>query len=201
MIFNVFRENHRNAPANVRQEARKRNEALYSQACQLLAQSNLPDAETFAHRVSHAAPEHIRPILYSIAKELYQIEGFDAATIPPPPAIPESMEGARYRDQLIALISKLSGQTSIDTFEKAIKESFAVFATLPPIEPGPYSVPLTDLLANLGKMVERMIEPLKAPYFAAFREQYNKNACHTRSSRRSFSMKKQGTLSATLTPS
>jgi hypothetical protein len=172
MIFRVFQENHRNAPSNVRQEARKRNEKLYQQACDLLARSHLPDAETFANSVTD------NPILHAIAKDLYTAEGFDAATIPSPPDIPESIEAARYRDQLLTLISKLSGQIAIEDFQKSIEKSFEAFTTaLPPTQPGPYTVPLTDLLPNLGKLIEQMIEPLKAPYFATFREQYDKNCC------------------------
>src|SRR5205807_1182984 len=178
MIFRVFQENHRNAPANVRQEARKRNEKLYQQACDLLQQSRLPDADTFAKHVSANAPEHIRPILHSIAKDLYETEGFDAASITTPPPIPESIEAARYRDQLLTLISKLSGQIAIADFQKSIETSFQAFTSaLPPLQSGPYTIPLIDILPDLGKLIERIVDPLKAPYFATFREQYDKNCC------------------------
>lgn len=177
MIFRVFRDNHRNAPATLRQQARKKNEALYKQACAILEKANLPDADAFANDMASAAPEALRPTLAKIATELYRAEGFEAAAIPAPPPIPESIEGARYRDQLAALIDKLSRGDKFDRFERALGEAFqAIAAAMPPITEGAFTVAYLDMLPSAGQLVQRIAE-LLYPVSATFREQYDQNRC------------------------
>jgi hypothetical protein len=177
MIFNVFRENHRNAPATVRQEARKKNTALYEQACNMLAASNVPSAGAFAESVVAGAPAHIRRILAEIATQLYQAEGFDPASIPPPPPIPESIEAARYRDRLAEYINKLADPDTFTRFEHAVAQSFQLIVdALPPIEGGPFTVSFLDAVPNAGKLIEQVADRIY-PVSASFREQYDMNRC------------------------
>lgn len=177
MIFRGFRDNHRNAPATLRQQARKRNEALHKQACAILEKANLPDADSFANRIASLAPEALRPILAEIAAELYRAEGFEAAAIPAPPTIPESIEGARYRDQLAALIDKLSRGDNFNRFEQTLAQAIqAIAAAAPAIAEGPFTVAYLDTLPNAGQLVQRIAEALY-PVSENFREQYDRNRC------------------------
>jgi hypothetical protein len=177
MIFNVFRENHRNAPATVRQEAHKKNTALYEQACNMLAASNVPSASAFAECVVAGAPTHIRHTLAEIATQLYHAEGFDPASIPAPPPIPESIEAARYRDRLSAYINKLADPETFARFERAVARSFQIIIdALPPIDKGPFTVSLLDILPDAGKLIEEIADALY-PVSASFREQYDQNRC------------------------
>jgi hypothetical protein len=177
MIFRVFRDNHRNAPATVRQEARKKNTTLYEQACEMLAASHAPSAEAFAERLVDGVPEHLRRALAEIAAQLYQAEGFDAASIPAPPPIPESIEAARYRDSLSEYIHKLADPNVFTRFEHALAQSFQIIVDeLPAVEEGAFSVSLLDMLPDAGKLIEQIAETL-CSVSVTFREQYHQNRC------------------------
>lgn len=177
MIFRHFIENHRNAPATVREQAAKKNAALYERACALAASSKLPSAETFADRIATSAPENIRGILRDIAAQLYRAEGYEAHAIPSPPPIPESIEAARYRDALAVQIAKLADPDNFARFEQAVARSFQVIiAHAPHLEPGPFSVSLLDMLPATRQLIEQIVEPIHA-VSASFQEQYGKNLC------------------------
>jgi hypothetical protein len=177
MIFRVFRDNHRNAPATVRQEARKKNTALYEQACNMLAASNAPSAGAFAESVVAGAPANIRHMLAEIATQLYQAEGFEPTSIPPPPPIPESIEAARYRDRLAEYINKLADPDTFTRFEHAVAQSFQIIIdALPPIKEGPFTVSLLDAVPNASKLIEQIADTIY-PVSASFRDQYDQNRC------------------------
>jgi hypothetical protein len=177
MIFRVFRDNHRNAPATVRQEARKKNTRLYEQACNMLAASNAPSAEAFAEHLVAGAPKHIRRMLAEIATQLYRAEGFDTSSIPAPPPIPESIEAARYRDRLAEYINKLADPDTFTRFEHAVARSFQIIVDdLPGIEEGAFTVSLLDMLPDAGKFIEQIAAALY-PVSATFRDQYDQNRC------------------------
>ncbi len=177
MIFRVFRDNHRNAPATVRQQAHKKNTALYEQACNMLATSSLPSAEAFAERLVAGAPKHIRRMLAEIATQLYRAEGFDTSSIPAPPPIPESIEAARYRDRLAEYINKLADPDTFTRFEHAVARSFQIIVDdLPEIEQGAFTVSLLDMLPDAGTFLEQIAAALY-PVSATFRDQYDQNRC------------------------
>lgn len=177
MIFRVFFENHRNAPATVRQQAQKKNTALYNQACAALAKANLPSADAFAERLAASAPSPLRPILADIGAHLYRAEGFEPGSIPPPPPIPESIEAARYRDHLAACIDRLSDPEAFGRFERAVANVFEmIIAAAPDIEEGPFTVSLLDMLPDAGKLIEQIADAL-CPVSATFRERYDRNRC------------------------
>lgn len=177
MIFRVFFENHRNAPATVRQQAQKKNAALYSQACAALSNANLPSADAFAQRLVASAPSPLRPVLADIGAQLYRAEGFEPDSIPPPPPIPESIEAARYRDHLAACINRLSDREAFSRFERAVANVFEmIIAAAPDIEEGPFTVSLLDMLPDAGKLIEQIADVL-CPVSAAFRERYDQNRC------------------------
>lgn len=177
MIFRVFFESHRNAPATVRQQAQKKNAALYDQARALLAKATLPSAVVFGERVAAGAPEHIRPLLADIAAQLYQAEGFDLWSIPAPPPIPESIEAARYRDDLSALIDKIADPNHFARFERAVTQAVqAIVDAVPRVEQGAFTVGLLDVVPEGGRLIEQIADHL-SPVSKAFREQYDKNRC------------------------
>ena len=178
MIFRSFVEGHRNNPDNVLRVARERNLKLYKQAHDLVKKCNLPDADRFAAVITANFPQHVRPAVHRIAKELYQAEGFDTSAIPPLPAIPDGIDAARYRDTIQNIISKLADPRLLEAFEKALSKSLKIIAdATPAITAGPFEVPLIDMLPQVGTLIENFMEPLQAPYFVALREQYDKQRC------------------------
>lgn len=177
MIFRVFFENHRNAPATVRQQAQKKNAALYTQACAALAKANLSGADAFAERLAARAPSPLRPVLVDIGAQLYRAEGFEPGSIPAPPPIPESIEAARYRDHLAACIHRLSDPEAFSRFERAVAKIFEmIIAAAPDIEEGPFTVSLLDMLPDAGRLIEQIAEALR-PVSATFCERYDQNRC------------------------
>lgn len=101
---------YRNSPATKEREARTRTEALYRAA---LACAPV-DREGNLTRIfaTYDEPEA------EVAFDLYEAEGFD---LPPPvPPICNSVEGARYRDALVAYMSKVHDPERADRFMDAL---------------------------------------------------------------------------------
>ncbi|WP_424363087.1 hypothetical protein [Methylocystis parvus] len=177
MISRVFIDSHRNAPATVRQQAQKKNAALYDKARSLLAKAQLPSATDFGERVAAGAPAHLHPVLCDIAAQLYQAEGFDPGSVPAPPPIPESIEAARYRDDLSALIDRIADPNHIERFETAVTRVMQLIVdSVPRIQEGPFTVGLLDVVPEAGRLIEQVAEHL-SPVSKAFRDQYDENRC------------------------
>ena len=186
------------------QQARDDLDALYQQARYLREHSQLPDATGFADRIitdlgrdgdRHPSAGMLGTML-RIPDELYEAEKLD--TIPSPPPIPDSIIAARYRDQLVGLISKLSDPALMDVAAGAVVDSFKNFAeTLPPAAlhsseeliaqvedrapAAQFTVPLIDMLPDAGRSVEELILPYYGEkvrslgLFANLRERFDRN--------------------------
>jgi hypothetical protein len=100
----------RNSPQTKEREARERTEEMYRRALALKP----PDQERHFERLNAALDEP--PLTTAI--DLYQMEGIE----PPPPVPPicNSVEGARYRDKLIAYMDNAHDLDRTDDFVDAL---------------------------------------------------------------------------------
>jgi len=108
---------YRNSPQTKEKLAKARTEALYQQALEIAE----PDTDYHADRMFASLQEPAR----SVAAEIYKLEGIQ---LPPPvPPICDSIEGARYRDQLIKYINTAHDQTIADGFVDALIECMPTY--------------------------------------------------------------------------
>jgi hypothetical protein len=186
------------SPHKIRQRTRSISGNLHHQA-QSIA-TNFPDSETFAVSVFRELGRGrktypVRSILNAMGyacELLYDAEGLNPEDIASPP-LPESLEGARYRDKLISYIERAQDPELLDVARGCVVESFRAFAdTLPEASltddldadtSAHFSIPFQDTLKRSGKSVEELILPFYAAsafdhgVFKGLREQLDRNIC------------------------
>ena len=192
------------SPGRLKAEREKEHALLFEQALYLSKQRNFPDPEAFAQdTVTAILGEEAKPhwniacAMLLVTRDLYIAEEF--AEIPEPPPIAQSIEGARWRDRIHAIIAKLSDPGSLDIFRSRITDSLSWFsATLPPAaqqstedfaasvdqwnteSPSKtFMLPLPGVLADTKKSVEELILPFYTeeakPLFCGLRKQLDEN--------------------------
>jgi hypothetical protein len=187
--------------------ARSETERLNQQVSSLIV--DLPTTDEFTqsvlaellksrHERDMALP--LAPILSAmlhVADALYEAEELDNALLQSQP-LPESLEGARYRDRLTAYIAKVGDEQTIPLMQAAVRESFAAIANaLPPAALQPAedlvhaveaqaqttSIRLLDLLTSVPAVVEEAVLPFYRPalverqLFAEIRDRLDRNLC------------------------
>ena len=154
------------SPAGRERQAKQHTDELYRAARTHLV--DLPENDTFCapiHRkVAQFMPEAVAESCMTAAAILYDAEKFDG-DIPPPPAICNSMEGARYRDFLSAHAAKLTNPISTRLAQETLITSFSgLLQYLPDIEDADdafFTMPLRYCLGDhIGKALEAIIFPL-----------------------------------------
>lgn len=123
-------------------------------------------------------PEALKLQLLGIGRALFADEGL-SPEVPPPPALCNTVEGARYRDQLARLGQARADRVMVHEALDRIGQSLAVIAcAVPPIE-GDVLVGVTQFLHPLGAAVEGVIAPFFADsdyhHFKGLRERLNAN--------------------------
>ena len=170
--------------AGIESRLQQEQRALYAQLQQLLASSSFPDADDFGADLiaevkrSGCAP-HFNILLkfFSVIGELYAAESFGAAT--KPPAVANSIDGARWRDQARLQIAKLSDPNILHAFRSALLASILSFGQALPATavqteqeinaaadaltdngeaPGFY-LPLTALHSRPQKLIHELLRP------------------------------------------
>jgi hypothetical protein len=160
-----FYEAHQNSPPVLERKARERTWALYEDA---KARAKPLDKTAFGKGITRHVPVSVPDQVYKAAIEagldMYDVEAW-GGSIPEPPAICNSIEGARYRDY----ISKASAMSEhdIDAIQRTIGASVREpLHYVVGMEDGDSEItqPLTSFipLNELGETVENMI----LPYFA-----------------------------------
>ena len=153
------------SPAALERQAKEHTQALYEAAISQVR--DVPDKIEFGKGVYHqmplSLPDELDDIMLNTALELYDIERFDV-DIPPPPAVCNSIEGARYRDFLSGMSAKLNNPAAARLAQDVIGESFGDFyRTLPDIsndDTSPFSMPLEHFLGDkLGVALEALVIP------------------------------------------
>jgi hypothetical protein len=160
----------RDSPARAEKIARAETEALYNHALSgrvEISEADI-DQELAAHWPSDM-PHVLRFQLLALGREIYAAEGL-SPEIPPPPALCNTLEGGRYRDQLAHLgqvrHDRGMGLAALDM----ISRSLAPIARAAPSLEGEVLVEVTQFLDPLGSTVEAIVAPFfeDSPY-ALFR--------------------------------
>lgn len=123
-------------------------------------------------------PEVLKLQLLDIGRALISDEGL-SPDIPPPPALCNTVEGARYRDQLARLGQARADRVMVETALSQIGDSLATIARAVPPLSGDVMVGVSQFLHPLGAAVEAVVAPFFADsdyrHFIALRERLNAN--------------------------
>lgn len=139
----------RDNPARKEREALELNYEAYAQAVTNYSRDKDQFIENLLGELGDL-PFDLRVLCVEVASRIWNVEGFD---IPKPPPVANSIEGARYRDQL----SELS---DIRDIQNNLIDVFRLFASfLPPEDDGiSFSMPLKDSIP--GEFIEQLVVPL-----------------------------------------
>lgn len=150
---------YRESPKRLERLAREETELLYNHA--LAGNVNLTEDEVdaaLAHHWPPDIPEALKIQLLDIGKELFAQEGL-MPDIPPPPALCNTVEGARYRDMLARAGQARSDRIMVLSALDVISQSLATIAeAVPPID-GDVLVEVTQFAHPLGNAVQNVIAP------------------------------------------
>lgn len=113
-------------------------------------------------RLEHV-PTNLRHDLIDATRAFYKAERF-RSEIPPPPAVCNSIEGAKYRDFLSIHSAKVTNPATARIAQDVIAEAWAaLLAHLPPLSQGDdasFVVPITHFIKEpLGEVVEDVVLP------------------------------------------
>lgn len=170
---------YRDSPARAERLAREETMVLYEAA---LARRDTLSAADIDRELSHHLPSglaaEMRDQLLVIGRALFADEGL-AADVPPPPALCNTIEGARYRDMIARLGQGRADRHMSVSALHTISECLAVIATAAPRVPREVTVPIGHFLDHPGAVVSAVIGPFFAPndynHFKALRERLNQN--------------------------
>lgn len=150
---------YRESPKRLERLAREETELLYNHA--LAGNVHLTEDEVdaaLAHHWPPDMPESLKIQLLEIGKELFSQEGL-MPEIPPPPALCNTVEGARYRDMLARVGQARSDRVMVLSALDVISQSLSTIAeAVPPID-GDVLVEVTQFVHPLGNAVQNVISP------------------------------------------
>ncbi len=150
---------YRESPKRLERLAREETELLYNHA--LAGNVHLTEGEVdsaLAHHWPPDMPDALKIQLLEIGKELFAQEGL-MPEIPPPPALCNTVEGARYRDMLARVGQARSDRVMVLSALDVISQSLATIAeAVPPID-GDVLVEVTQFVHPLGNAVQNVISP------------------------------------------
>jgi hypothetical protein len=178
-----------------------RTDILAEQTQTLIERAGFPNLDTFIDDFTTRLTQHYadNPPIYSIfhkmimtAGLLYEDEKLGNTLAPLPPA--NTIEEGKYRDRLLAQTKKIADPAkTLDLFTQTLSESLASLP-LPPMAHGraspdtthPYTIPLIDLLPNIGQAINEMLDPFCATevanldLFHTLRQQFTQNIIATK---------------------
>lgn len=178
-IYRVYTE----SPARAERLAKAETHALYQHA---LAGSVLLSEEAIDAGLAQSWPSNLpyalRLQLLEVGRALFAQEGL-SPYIPPPPAICNSVEAARYRDMLAKMGTARHDRLMMETALAMISDSLATIAKAVPPLAGDTLVSVTQFLHPLGAAVEGVITPFFAEndyhLFKPLRDTLNHNLSKT----------------------
>ena len=157
------------SPAAKERKAREHTHQLYQEVKNSFR--SIPEAEDFGieiyKRIPDTLPEALEEQLVMRALDIYDAEAFES-DIPKPPAVCNSLEGAKYRDYLSQYSAKMSDPASAKVAADIIAKSYNQFLAHTPHLEQPeeevlFTVPLSYFL---GENVGQAIEDLVLPFFS-----------------------------------
>ena len=123
-------------------------------------------------------PEPLRIQLLQIGRTLYADESL-SPDVPPPPALCNTVEGARYRDQLARLGQARGDRVMAMSALAMIGQSLGTIARAVPPLSGDVLVGVSQFLHPLGQAIEAVVAPFYAEndyrHFQSLRERLNAN--------------------------
>ena len=155
------------SPAALEKQAQEHTHQLYNA---LVSQRReVPSDVDFGKAIVRALPESLHEELsdrmIEVILELYDAEGFEQ-DIPPPPAVCNSLEGARYRDFLSSQSAKLNSLEAARIAERVIVDAFESFHyAIPDLTEGEDNLFTLPLSYFLGERIGQGIESLILPFF------------------------------------
>jgi hypothetical protein len=158
----VFYRLYSESPRRAERIARTETMALYNHALAgqvSLSADEIEDALTATWPPDTPAP--LRLQLLQIGQALFADEGL-APEVPAPPALCNSIEAARYRDQLARLGQSRADRVMVTSALARVGESLAVIARAAPPIASDTLVSVEQFLQPLGAAVEAVV----APFFA-----------------------------------
>jgi hypothetical protein len=152
---------HMESPKRAERIAREETETIYRHALAGSVQMSEEDIETaLRQHWPEDTPDVLVIQLLDLGKEIYALEGL-SSEIPPPPAIHNSVEAARYRDH-IARIGQGRGDRAMHISAlDMISQSLGVIARIAPPMDGDVLVEMVQFAHPLGDVIEE----LAAPYY------------------------------------
>ena len=170
---------YRDSPKRLERLAREETEQLYQFA--LSGTVSLTDAEieeALERHWPHDTPAALKIQLHEIGKALFAAEGL-APEVPPPPALCNTVEGARYRDQLAKIGQARSDRVMLLSALDVISQSLATIAEAVPAIDGDVLVDVTQFVHPLGAAVQNVVAPFFQEndynHFKSLRERLNAN--------------------------
>jgi len=150
---------YRESPKRLERLAREETEILYNHALAGTVQLSEEEIEeALARHWPPDTPEALKIQLLGIGKAVFEQEGL-MPDIPPPPALCNTVEGARYRDMLARAGQARSDRVMVMSALDVISQSLATIAdAVPPIE-GDVLVEVTQFAQPLGQAVQNVIAP------------------------------------------
>lgn len=177
--YRLYTEN----PARLERIARRETEVLYNHA--LAGTVQLSDKEIDAALGQHwpvDLPASLRIQLLDVGRAIFKQEGL-MPDVPPPPALCNTVEGARYRDMLARAGQARSDRVMVMTALEIVSAALAPIANaVPPIE-GDVLVEITQFTHPLGQAVQNVIAPFFRDndymHFKALRQRLDANLTAT----------------------
>ncbi len=147
--------------------------------------ANLSDSEVEAALASHwphDTPRALQIQLQELGRALFEDEGL-SLEIPPPPALCNTIEGARYRDMLARLGQARNDRVMTLSALDTISQSLATIARVAPPIDGDVLVEITQFAHPLNQAVQDIIAPFFQDndynHFKALRERLDANLTKT----------------------
>ncbi|MFC3615619.1 type IV secretory system conjugative DNA transfer family protein [Lutimaribacter marinistellae] len=167
------------SPARLERLAREETETLYRHA--LAGTVELSDVEIDDALSRHWPPDlpgALRVQLLDVGRRLFEQEGL-SPEVPPPPALCNTVEGARYRDMLAKAGQARSDRVMVLSALDILSEALAPIANaVPPIE-GDVLVEITQFTHPLGQTIENVVAPFFRDsdymHFKALRQRLDAN--------------------------
>jgi hypothetical protein len=150
---------YRESPKRLERLAREETEFLHTHALAGTVQLNTQEIEAaLSHHWPVDTTGALRIQLLGIGTEIFALEGL-MPDIPPPPALCNTVEGARYRDMLARAGQARSDRVMVTSALDVISQSLATIAdAVPPID-GDVLVEVTQFVQPLGQAVQNVIAP------------------------------------------
>ncbi len=175
----VFYRLYSESPRRAERLAREATLTLYNHALAgqvVLTEEDINDA--LARTWPSDVPEALRLQLLEIGRALFADEGLSPG-VPRPPALCNTVEGARYRDQLARIGQARSDRVMVEEALSRIGDSLATVARAVPPLTSDVLVGVRQFLHPLGQAVEAVIAPFYAEtdyrHFLSLRERLNAN--------------------------